>query len=117
MVKATISGNEVREQTDEYDAATTGQLQLARQAIARTVKDPSGVERREVDVFGPAAQGRPIDANSPAQLRERQIFTTRPSSDGTVIQVYSVQRPTLNSSRELEPPRKVSETVCKGKCQ
>ncbi|MBL0160638.1 MAG: hypothetical protein IPP47_26680 [Bryobacterales bacterium] len=117
VVKATISGNEVREQTDEYDAATTGQLQLARQAIARTVKDPSGVERREVDVFGPAAQGRPIDANSPAQLRERQIFTTRPSSDGTVIQVYSVQRPTLNSSRELEPPRKVSETVCKGKCQ
>lgn len=117
VIKATVAGNEVREQTDEYDAATTGRLQLARQAIARTVKDASGAQRREVDIFGPAAQGRPIDANSPAQLRERQIYTSQPSPDGTIIQVYAVQRPSLNSARELEPPRKVSEIICKGKCQ
>lgn len=117
VVRATITGNEVREQTDEYDAATTGRLQLARQAIARTVKDASGAERREVDVYGPAAPGRPIDAGSPAHLRERQIYTTQPSADGTVIQVYAVQRPSVNSPRELEAPRKVSQTVCKGKCQ
>lgn len=117
VVKATINGNEVREQTDEYDSATTGQLQLARQAISRTVKETSGAERREVDIFGPAAQGRPIDSSSPAELRERQIYTTQPSADGTVVQVFAVQRPSLNSTNKLEPPRKVSQTVCKGKCQ
>ena len=117
VVKATISGSEVREQTDVYDAAATGQLQLARQSVARAVTDASGAVRREVDVFGPAAQGRPIESGSPAQLRERQVYTTQPSADGTVIQVFAVQRPTLNSPNEFEPLRKVSETVCKGKCQ
>lgn len=117
VVKATITGNEIREQTDEYDAATTGRLQLARQSVARIVKDPSGAERREIDIFGPAAQGRAIESGTPAQLRERQVYTTQPSADGTVIQVFAVQRPTINSTRELEPLRKVSETVCKGKCQ
>lgn len=117
VVKATITGNEVREQTDDYDAATTGRLQLARQSVARTVKDASGAERREVDIFGPAAQGRSIDGSTPAQLRERQVYTTQPSADGTVIQVFAVQRASVNSGRELEPLRKVSETVCKGKCQ
>jgi len=117
VVKATITGNEVNEQTDEYDAAVSGHLQLARQSVARTVKEPSGTERREVDIFGPAAQGRPIEAGTTVQLRERQIYTTQPSADGTVVQVFAVQRPSVNSPRQLEAPRKVSETVCKGKCQ
>jgi hypothetical protein len=70
-----------------------------------------------VDVFGPAAPGRAVSSEGTMELREKQYFTSRQSADGSVVQVFSVQRPSLNSTRELGPVQKIAETVCKGKCQ
>lgn len=103
-----------REQVDEYETATSGQMQLSRQSIARIEKDASGAERRVVDVYGPAAPGRPAVPGELA-LRERQIVEVKPTASGAV-QTYSIQRPDLQGRGQLGPVVKVAETVCTGKC-
>jgi len=100
---------------EEYEAATTGSLRLSRQLSSVTTKYPDGTENTVVDVYGTAAPGRAIEPGSPAQLRERQIFTSRQSPDGSVVTVFAVQRPSLNSPKELGPPQTVSETVTRPK--
>lgn len=117
VVRAKVEGGVTKEQVDEYEAVTSGSLKLARQSVARVTKGADGTERREVDVFGPAAPGRPVPDGGALQLREKQIFTSRQSLDGSTVQVFAVQRPSVNSTSELGPVQKISETVCKGKCQ
>lgn len=104
----------VREQVDEYEAANTGKLQLSRQTQARVEKDATGAERRVVDVYGPAAPGRPVDPKAMA-LRERQIISVQPTPGGAV-QTLHIQRPNLEGRGQLGAPVKVSETVCTGQC-
>lgn len=114
VARSVKEGETVREQVDEYEAATSGQLQLSRQSIARIEKDPSGGERRVVDVFGSAAPGRAV---TPGQLslRERQIIEVTATAQGAV-ETLSIQRPALQGRGELGEPVKISETVCTGKC-
>lgn len=111
VVRARESDGTIREQVEEYEAATSGALRLSRQLSSVTRKNPDGTEDTVVDVYGVNAPGRAVEAGTPAQLRERQIFTSRQSPDGTVVTVFSVQRPSLNSPRELGRPETVSETV------
>lgn len=103
------------EQSDEYENASTGQMRLSKQTTTRTVKNPDGTERKEIDVFGPAAPGRPM-ADGKLELRERQIVD-RTAVNGQVIERFSVQRPALDDARRLSKPQLVSETVCQGKCK
>jgi hypothetical protein len=116
VIRSRTSGNQTETRIDEYEAVTTGSLKLARQSVARKVKDPAGFEREEIDVFGPAAPGRPIPDDGSLRLRERQVYTSRQSPDGSVVQVFAIQRPSLSSSKDLGPLQTISETVCKGKC-
>lgn len=109
-----VENGAVREQVDEYEAATTGRLQLSRQTQARIEKDASGAERRVVDIYGPAAPGRPAEPGVLA-LRERQIISVKPTSGGTV-QTFHIQRPNLDGRGQLGAPVKIAETVCTGKC-
>jgi hypothetical protein len=109
-----VSGAVV-EQSDEYENASTGAMKLTRQSISRVVKNPDGSESRVVDVFGVAAPGRPASGQG-LQLRERQFIEKRSTPDGGVVESFSIQRPSLSSTRELGPVHKISETVCTGKC-
>jgi hypothetical protein len=84
--------------------------------VARTVKNPDGTERREVDIFGASAPGRAVSQDGAMQLRERQILERRPDN-GKVVEQFSVQRPSLDDSRKLSAPQLVSETICQGKCK
>jgi hypothetical protein len=107
------NGAEVR-RVDQYESASTGALQLSGQTVTRTTRDAAGVETAVTDVYGPAAPGRPMEAGRLA-LRERQVVETTRVPGGSV-ETLSIQRPSLNSSHTLGPPRKVSETVCTGQC-
>lgn len=111
VVRARQTDGKVEEQADEYEAATTGALRLSRQLVSVTRKNADGTEDRVVDVYGVNAPGRAIEAGAAPQLRERQIYTSRQSPDGSVVTVFAVQRPSLNSTKELGSPEKVSETV------
>lgn len=117
VVHQITSGESVQQQVDDYETASTGQMRVFRQSVSRAVKDASGAERREVDVFGAAAPGRPIPNDGRLQLREHQIYTTRQSEDGSLIQVFAIQRPNLTNGGTLGPVQKISETVCKGACR
>ena len=90
-------------------------MQLSRQTVSRLKKNPDGTETRVVDVFGSSAPGRAVSGEG-MQLRERQIIDRQPTSDGGFVESFSIQRPGLTSSRELGPAKKISETVCSGKC-
>lgn len=116
VVRQKVENGVTSEQVDEYNSVT-GELKLARQTVSKVVKEPDGTERREVELFGPTAAGRAIPDSGAMQLREKQILTSKQSADGNVVQVYSIQRPSLNSTKELGPVQKISETVCQGKCQ
>lgn len=105
----------VEQQTEEYEAATTGALRLSRQLTSVTRRNPDGSEDTVVDVYGVNAPGRPIEPGARPELRERQIYRSTQSPDGSVVTVFAVQRPSLNSSKELGPPEKVSETVTRVK--
>lgn len=111
VTRARESDGTLQEQVEEYEAATSGALRLSRQLSSVTRRNPDGTEDTVIDVYGVNAPGRAIEPGSPAQLRERQIFTSRQSPDGTVVTVFSVQRPSLNSPKELGRPETVSETV------
>lgn len=115
ITRARESGGRAEQQVEEYEAATTGTLRLSRQVVSLTEKKPDGTENTVVDVYGVAAPGRAIEPGAGAQLRERQIFTSRQSADGTVVTVFAVQRPSLNSPKELGRPETVSETVTRVK--
>jgi hypothetical protein len=114
VLRQTKEDGRMIEQTDEYETATTGAMQLSRQTVSRVVRQPDGSERRETDVFGSAAPGRP--AGTQLQLRERQLVEKQVRPDGTTVESLVIQRPSLQSTRELGPPVKVSETVCRGDC-
>lgn len=115
VVRSRERGGTVQQHADEYEAATTGALRLSRQLVSVTRRNPDGSEETVVDVYGVNAPGRPIEPGAAPQLRERQIYTSRQSPDGSVVTVFAVQRPSLNSTRELGPPEKVSETVTRTK--
>lgn len=116
VTRSTTVNGETRTQTEEYEAVTTGALKLARQSVARTVKGPGDAERQEIDVFGPAAPGRPVSQDGSLQLRERQVYSSRQSPDGSSVQVFAIQRPSLTNPRDLGPLHTISETTCTGKC-
>ncbi|MGQ9916216.1 MAG: hypothetical protein ACUVS7_02245 [Bryobacteraceae bacterium] len=115
VTRARESGGKLEQQVEEYEAATTGSLRLSRQISSVTQKNPDGTENTVVDVYGVAAPGRTIEAGAAPQLRERRLFSSRQSADGTVVTVFSVQRPSLNSPKELGRPEVVSETITRVK--
>lgn len=115
VARAREADGALQRQEEEYEAATSGSLRLSRQLSSVTRKNPDGTEDTVVDVYGVTAPGRAIEPGSPAQLRERQIFTSRQSPDGSVVTVFAVQRPSLNSPSELGRPETVSETVTRVK--
>lgn len=115
VTRARESDGALQQQVEEYEAATSGSLRLSRQLSSVTRKNPDGTEDTVVDVFGVAAPGRAVEPGSAPQLRERRIFTSRQSPDGSVVTVFAVQRPSLNSPRELSRPETVSETVTRVK--
>ncbi len=113
--RASVVNGVPTEQSDEYESASTGQMRLSKQTVTRTLKSPDGAERREIDVFGPAAPGRPM-VDGKLELRERQIVD-RTATNGQVVERFSVQRPALDDARRLTKPQLVSETICEGKCK
>jgi hypothetical protein len=106
----------VTQQIDEYNSAATGKMELAGHKVTTSVKNPDGSETVVTDVFGRAAPGRAVSgfASGP-QLRERLIVERRAAPDGSVVEIFSVQRAGLEDGT-LGAPRKISERVCSGDC-
>ncbi|MFN7918625.1 MAG: hypothetical protein U0Q16_00920 [Bryobacteraceae bacterium] len=99
--------------TATYRTIATGKMELWEQKVARTSVAADGSETEVTDVYAAVAGGR-ADGKGP-QLREQQI-TEKKRNNGGYTESVSIRQTALDSSK-LGPPQKISETVCKGKCQ
>jgi hypothetical protein len=110
-----VSNGESIENTAVYESKT-GQLALAGQTVKKTVKTPGGEEHTEIDVYTRDVPGIATDAsNSKPMLREQQLIERKVSSSG-VVETVDVRRPSIADPNRLGPAKRLSETVCKGKC-
>ena len=117
-VKTTSKVNDTTtETTANYEPGVNGQLQLASQSDSTTTKRPDGTEVTQTNLFAHTVAGRSQEANAPMRIQEQQIVERRPGSDGSVTEAFSIRRPTVSDPNRLGELQKLSETVCKGKCQ
>jgi hypothetical protein len=95
----------------------TGQLQLASQSESTSTKRPDGTEVIQTNLFAQTVVGRLQDSNAPMRVKEQQIVERRTNPDGSVVETLSVRRPSTSDPNRLGELQKLSETVCKGKCE
>lgn len=106
------SGGKTLKQVDEFETALTGRMTLSKQVVSTTTETAGG-EVTVSDVYGTAAAGRPETGQ--LQIRERRVVEKAIGAGG-VTETLSVQRPAVDGSGQLGELRKISETVCTGKC-
>ena len=98
------NGSTVTE-TASYSTSSSGSLDLIRQSVLQSTKTEAG-ERQVVTVY---------DVSGQPKLREQQIIDRTVTPDGAV-ETLSVRDADPNNPKQLGPARKVSESVCHGKC-
>jgi hypothetical protein len=109
--------NTTTETTANYEPGVTGQLQLASQTESVSKKQPDGTEVIETNLYSKTVAGRLQDNTAPMRVKEQQIVERRVNPDGSVVETLSVRRPSISDPTRLGDLQKLSETVCKGKCQ
>ncbi len=111
------SGASTTVQAAEYEPGVTGRMELARQSVSTTTKQPGGASVTELNLYAKSAEtGRVENANAPPQIKEQQIIERIPGPNGGLIETISARRPTVSDPNRLGELRKISETVCRGKC-
>jgi hypothetical protein len=110
-----VNGDRSTDNTAEYEVGATGRLELHGQTVTTAQKRADGSQDVQVDIFGKNVPGVVNDGRA-LQLKEHQIVERRASPGGSVVETLSVQRPTMSDPTRLGPPRQISETVCRGKC-
>lgn len=118
QVKTSAKQNDTTtETTARYEPGVTGQLQLASQAESVSTKQPGGAETIQVNMYAHTVAGQLQDNNAKMRIQEQQIIERRANPDGSVTETLSVRRPSMGDPNRLGDLRKISETVCKGKCE
>lgn len=118
QVKTSAKQNDTTtESTARYEPGVTGQLQLASQTESVSKKQPDGTETTQVNMFAHTVAGQIQDNNAKMRVLEQQIIERRTNPDGSVAETLSVRRPSMGDPNRLGELKKISETVCKGKCE
>ena len=117
VIGETKSGATTTVQASEYEPGVTGRMELSRQSVATTTKQPGGATVTELNLYSRSPEnGRTQNANPPQQILEQQIIERVPGPNGQVTEVVSARRPSVSDPNRLGELRKISETVCRGKC-
>ena len=90
-------GKNIREVSSEYRNATSGQMELSGQKVTVEMRNPDGSSTSEITIYGLAAPGRPADGQ--LKIREQQLVTVKPGTNGTTVESFSVRRPNLNDQK------------------
>jgi len=118
QVKTSAKHNDTTtETTARYEPGITGQLQLESQSESVSTKEPGGKETTQVNMYAHTVAGQIQDNNAKMRVLEQQIIERRTNSDGSVAETLSVRRPSMGDPNRLGELKKISETVCKGKCE
>lgn len=117
LIQKRVDGAQTAETATRYNAANSGKLEFAGRTVSRLEKRADGSETQVVDVYGAVLQGRTIEGyGGGARLREQQVIERAPGAEGSVIETFSVRRPSLDGSAQLGALQKISETRCTGDC-
>jgi len=118
QVKTSAKQNDTTtETTARYEPGITGQLQLESQTESVSTKEPGGKETTQVNMYAHTVAGQIQDNNAKMRVLEQQIIERRTNSDGSVAETLSVRRPSMGDPNRLGELKKISETVCTGKCE
>jgi len=114
----TKTGGQTSENDAEYEIGPTGALNLHSQKVQNTVKHADGSEDVQLQIYGQTVPGI-AGAFDPKKLKltEEQHIERKKTSADTVVETVEVQRPTRSDPDHLGPPKQISETICKGKCE
>ena len=116
--KSVIKTNgQTTENAAEYEIGSTGQMSLHSQTVQSTVKRADGSEDTQLQVFRQSVPGIAASSDGKLHLIEQQRIERKKTSGDTVVETVEVQRPTLADPNRLGPPKQLSETICKGKCE
>ena len=110
------AGNTVRENTAAYELDLTGKMQLANQTVSTTTTGSDGSTSTELNVYERNSLGRPRDEQGGQKIDEQRLIERVKAPDGSVRETTSIRRATLADPNHLGDPRKISETICTGKC-
>jgi hypothetical protein len=117
-VKTSSTVNDTTTETSaNYEPGVTGLLQLASQTDSTTTRRADGTETTQTNLYAHTVTGRLQENNAPMRVKEQQIVERRVNPDGSVVETLSVRRPSISDPNRLGELQKLSETVCKGKCQ
>ena len=105
------------ENSAEYEAASSGAMELHSQTVKRMAKNPDGSEVSEVDLYAKAVAGLVNPPDSKLSLKEHDTIERKAAAGGTVRETVSARRPSISDPNTLGPEKLISETICKGKCQ
>jgi len=110
-----VTGGESKDNVAEYEVGPNGQMELHGQTVTTAVKRSDGSQDLQVDIYGKNVPGVFNDGHS-LRLTEHQIVERKQGPGNSVVETLSVQRPTVSDPNRLGPPRELSQTVCRGKC-
>jgi len=117
MKTASTVNNTTKESSVTYEPGLNGQLQLDSQSESTSSKQPDGTEVVQTNLFTKTVAGNIQDSSGAMRVKEQQVIQRRTNPDGSVVETLSVRRPGVSDPNRLGDLQKVSETVCKGKCQ
>lgn len=117
VTTASKQNGAVKETTASYEPGINGQLQLASQSDSTTTKLPDGTQVTQTDLYAHTVAGVLQDNNATMRVKEEQVVQRHANPDGSVVETLSVRRPSVSDPNRLGDLQKLSETVCKGKCQ
>lgn len=107
----------VTENTAVYEPGANGPMQLTSQTVRTTMKEADGSEHIQVDIYGRNVPGTVRDPDAKLELKEQQLIDRTPGNGNKVVETLGVRRPTISDPTTLGSARKLSETVCTGKCE
>ncbi len=100
-----------------YEPGVNGGLALTRQTVDKTVTNPDGTSTTETEIFGRPSNGHAYEASAPPTLTEKRTYERQKGPGGAIVESQTVQLPSINDPTRLDPPRRVSETICRGECE
>jgi len=126
--KATGSTHDARIQILEIDTGTvladepsgTSHYRPAWRPDSASFFYPAVADGKEViqtNTYSHTVVGRLQESNAAMRIKEQEIVERRANPDGSVVETLSVRRPSMSDPNRLGDLQRISETVCKGKCQ
>jgi len=102
--------------TQVYRPDYTGGMELMTQEVSKTTDKPDGTSVTEKNIYGRETDGVAVTSGDGQRIRAQEVIVRAKGAGGAVVETTSLRETTPGDPTRLGEPRKVSETVCTGKC-